>query len=78
MARPTNFWWAHKIGWSGRKDRTRDTQIRKLFKAAPDGCNLAGHPFVEMRSTEKDLSAVIGVAEGAVKYVHMIEAATWA
>ena len=36
-----------------------------------------GTPFIEMRGTEKDLGAMIGVADGAVKYAHMIEAATW-
>jgi len=72
-----------------------DTQIQKLCKAAPNGCKLAGHstgvPFLEFRGTEKDLEAVISLAEGAVRYVepdqtvHMIpeiesdtvEAATW-
>ena len=37
----------------------------------PLEANELGTPFIETRSTEKDLGTVIGVAEGAVKYVHM-------
>ena len=52
------------------KAGTSDAQIQKLCKAAPNGCNLAGHstgvPFIEMRGTEKDLEAVIIAAEGAL------------
>jgi len=77
------------------KAGTSDTQIQKLCKAAPSGCKLAGHstgvPFLEFRGTEKDVEAVISLAQGAVRYVepdqtvHMIpeiesdtvEAATW-
>jgi len=73
---------------------TSDAQIQQLCKAAPNGCKLAGHsagvPFLEMRATEKELEAVIHMADGAVKYVEpdqtvrmvpeieeTVEAATW-
>jgi len=66
------------------KAGTTDAQMQSLCKAAPNGCNLVGHPekggvpFLELRATESDLEKLAQSAKGVIDFiepdqtVHMI------
>jgi len=65
------------------KAGTTDAQMQSLCKAAPNGCNLMGHPqggvpFMEMTGTESDLNKLVQSAKGIIDFiepdqvVHMI------